>query len=312
MSDQLSKYLFADRTVRAQTIMLEDTWRAVQASHDYPPVITSLLGELVAASALLSANLKFDGSLVLQLQGDGDVRLIVVECKANLDLRATVKLREGCTLPETGTLQSLLNSSGNGRFTVVLDPPRKQPGQQPYQGVVPLVGDTVAEALEHYMASSEQLQTRLWLAADEQHSAGLLLQQLPRDGGNVSPEAMQQADDEDDTWTRALHLADTLKREELLQTPSATLVHRLFWQEDLIAFDPQGVRFHCPCSREKVADVLRLLGEPEVQEILSERGQVEVTCDYCSENYTFDSVDCAEIFASDAPVAVRHQSSNTH
>lgn len=312
MSDQLSKYLFADRTVRAQTIMLEDTWRAVQASHDYPPAITSLLGELVAASALLSANLKFDGSLVLQLQGDGDVRLIVVECKANLDLRATVKLREGCTLPEAGTLQSLLNSSGNGRFTVVLDPPRKQPGQQPYQGVVPLVGDTVAEALEHYMASSEQLQTRLWLAADEQHSAGLLLQQLPRDGGNVSPEAMRQADDEDDTWTRALHLADTLKREELLQTPSATLVHRLFWQEDLIAFDPQGVRFHCPCSREKVADVLRLLGEPEVLEILSERGQVEVKCDYCNENYMFDSVDCAEIFASNAPVAVRHQSSNTH
>lgn len=311
MSDQLSKYLFADRTVRAQTIMLEDAWRAVQARHDYPPVITALLGELVAASALLSANLKFDGSLVLQLQGDGDVRLIVVECKANLDLRATVKLREGCELPQAGTLQSLLNSSGNGRFTVVLDPSRKQPGQHPYQGVVPLVGDTVAEALEHYMAASEQLQTRLWLAADAQHSAGLLLQQLPRDGGNAKPEAAQ-ATDTDDTWTRALHLAGTLKSEELLQTPSATLVHRLFWQEDLIAFDPQSVRFHCPCTREKVADMLRLLGEPEVQEILEERGHVEVKCDYCNENYTFDSVDCAELFASDAPVAVRHQSPNTH
>jgi len=311
MSDQLSKYLFADRTVRAQTIMLEDAWRAVQARHDYPPVITALLGELVAASALLSANLKFDGSLVLQLQGDGDVRLIVVECRANLDLRATVKLREGCELPQTGTLQSLLNSSGNGRFTVVLDPSRKQPGQHPYQGVVPLVGDTVAEALEHYMAASEQLQTRLWLAADAQHSAGLLLQQLPRDGGNAKPEAAQ-ATDTDDTWTRALHLAGTLKSEELLQTPSATLVHRLFWQEDLIAFDPQSVRFHCPCTREKVADMLRLLGEPEVQEILEERGHVEVKCDYCNENYTFDSVDCAELFASDAPVAVRHQSPNTH
>src|SRR5690606_22152897 len=233
-------------------------------------------------------------------------------CRANLDLRATVKLREGCELPQTGTLQSLLNSSGNGRFTVVLDPSRKQPGQHPYQGVVPLVGDTVAEALEHYMAASEQLQTRLWLAADSQHSAGLLLQQLPRDGGHAMPEEAQQAADTDDTWTRALHLAGTLNSEELLQTPSATLVHRLFWQEDLIAFDPQSVRFHCPCSREKVADVLRLLGEPEVQGILEERGHVEVKCDYCSENYTFDSVDCAEIFASDAPVAVRHQSPNTH
>src|SRR5690606_15241724 len=161
MSDQLTKYLFADRTVRAQTIQLESAWQAVQAGHDYPPVITALLGELVCASALLSANLKFDGALVLQLQGDGDVRLIVVECRANLDLRATVKLREGAVLPDDGTLQTLLNPHGNGRFTVVLDPPRKQPGHQPYQGVVPLVGDTVAQALEHYMMTSEQLQTRL-------------------------------------------------------------------------------------------------------------------------------------------------------
>lgn len=311
MSDQLSKYLFADRTVRAQTVMMDEAWRAVQAGHNYPPVITSLLGELVAASALLTANLKFDGSLVLQLQGDGDVRLIVVECRANLDLRATVKLREGCELPETGTLQSLLNSSGNGRFTVVLDPPRKQRGQQPYQGVVPLVGDTVAEALEHYMAASEQLQTRLWLAADTQRSAGLLLQQLPRDGGHARPE-MAGHEEEEDTWIRALHLAGTLKGDELLQTPSATLVHRLFWQEDIIAFEPQSVRFHCPCSREKVADVLRLLGEPEVQDILTEQGHVEVKCDYCMQTYTFDSVDCAEVFASDAPVGIRHQSPNTH
>lgn len=310
MSDQLSKYLFADRTVRAQTIMLEDTWRAVQARHDYPSVIISLLGELVAASALLSANLKFDGSLVLQLQGDGDVRLIVVECRANLDLRATVKLREGAVLPEDGNLQTLLNTNGNGRFTVVLDPPRKQPGQQPYQGVVPLVGDTVAAALEHYMASSEQLQTRIWLAADGEHSAGLLLQKLPHDGGNAP---VAQADEElDDTWERALHLAGTLKTDELLQTPSATLVHRLFWQEDLIAFDPMPVRFHCPCSREKVADILRLLGQAEVDDILAEQGHVEVKCDYCTEAYTFDPVDCAEVFISNTPGALRHQSPSTH
>lgn len=309
MSDQLSKYLFASHTVRAQTVRLEETWRAVQAHHDYPPAVSALLGELVAASTLLSANLKFDGSLVLQLQGDGDVRLIVVECQANLQLRATVKLREGARLPEQASLQTLLNANGNGRFIVVLDPPRKQPGQQPYQGVVPLVGDTVAEALEHYMAASEQLQTRLWLAADDERCAGLLLQQLPREGGNIQASA---DDDADDTWDRAQHLANTLNPDELLQTPAETLAHRLFWQEELIAFDPLPVRFHCPCNREKVADVLRLLGQPEANDILAERGQIEIKCDYCGAGYVFDAVDCAEIFANNNPFTARHQSPSTH
>src|SRR5690606_35003057 len=163
MSDQLRKYLFADKTVRAQTVFLREAWEAIQANHHYPPAISQLLGELVAASVLMSGNLKFDGSLVFQLQGDGDVRLIVVECRANLELRATVKLREGADLPTESGLQALLNPGGTGRFAVILDPLRKLPGQQPYQGIVPLVGDTVASALEHYMAHSEQLQTRIWL-----------------------------------------------------------------------------------------------------------------------------------------------------
>ena len=165
MTDQLKKYLLEDRSVRVQAVRLTDTWKAVQANHDYPPAITHLLGELVAASTLLAANIKFDGSLVLQIQGDGPIALLVVECRSDLSLRATVKVREGHEVPAAGDMQSLLNPGGNGRFIVVLDPKHKVPGQQAYQGIVPLEGETVAEALQHYMKASEQLDTRLWLAA---------------------------------------------------------------------------------------------------------------------------------------------------
>jgi len=308
MSDQLTKYLFADRSVRLQTVELDTAWQAMQQGHDYPPAIGRLLGELVAASLLLSANLKFDGTLALQLQGDGDARLIVVECRSNLDVRATVKLREDAVVADDAGLQALVNPGGTGRFTVVLDPQHRQPSQVPYQGIVPLVGETVAEVLEHYMASSEQLQTRLWLAADLERSTGLLLQRLPNDGGKEKT----AEDDPDETWNRTLHLAETLKREEMLENAAPTLVHRLFWQEELTAFEPMPARFHCPCSREKVANVLRVLGQPEVEDILAESGEVEVKCDYCLTAYRFDPVDCAEVFASNDPVSVRHKSGNTH
>lgn len=190
MSDLLKKYLFEARTVRVQSVRLQDTWKQAQSHQQYPEAITRLLGEMVAASTLLAANIKFDGALVLQIQGDGPIALLVVECRSDLSLRATVKVREGHEVPADGTMQSLLNAQGGGRFIVVLDPERKVPGQQPYQGIVPLEGETVAEALQHYMKASEQLDTRLWLAADGQVAAGLLIQRLPDHGGN---EAEQQA-----------------------------------------------------------------------------------------------------------------------
>lgn len=294
MTDTLTKYLFEDRSVRAEAVRLGKTWQDARAHHQYPPAITRLLGELVAASTLLAANLKFDGSLILQLQGDGPVALIVVECRADLKLRATVKLREGHAVPQEGDLQSLLNPGGNGRFIVVLDPQNKVPGQQPYQGVVPLAGDTVAEVLEHYMRSSEQLDTRLWLQADSDHAGGLLLQRLPRHGGT---ESQEQAAHADETWNRAGQLADTIKPEELLALQSDELIHRLYWQETLEAFEPAPVGWHCPCSRGKVADMLRMLGADEVGQILEDQGRIEVTCEFCGKPYGFDAVDCAGLFA---------------
>ncbi|EHK66254.1 Hsp33 family molecular chaperone HslO [Achromobacter arsenitoxydans] len=301
MTDQLKKYLTEDRSVRVQAVRLEDTWKAVQANHDYPPAITNLLGELVAASTLLAANIKFDGSLVLQIQGDGPIALLVVECRSDLSLRATVKMREGHDVPTDGTMQSLLNPGGNGRFIVVLDPQRKLPGQQAYQGIVPLEGDTVAQALQHYMKASEQLDTRLWLAADAGHTAGMLIQRLPHHGGADAQILSEQAATE--TWDRITALAGTLKRDEILETDIDTLIHRLFWEETLVAFDPLPVSWHCPCTRERVANMLRSLGEEEVNSILAERGQVDVGCDFCGKPYKFDAVDCAALFSAHQPAS---------
>src|SRR5690606_31827297 len=179
MTDLLKKYLFQDHSVRVQAVRLDEAWRTGLAHQSHPPCVQRLLGELTAAAVLLASNIKFDGSLVLQLQGDGPVALIVVECTSDLTIRATASLREGLSVPRDGNLQSLLNSQGQGRFIVVLDPQRKNAAMQPYQGVVPLEGDSVAQVLEHYMRNSEQLDTRLWLAADAHHTAGLLLQRMP-------------------------------------------------------------------------------------------------------------------------------------
>lgn len=296
MTDQLKKYLFEDGSVRVQAVRLHETWLQAQEHQQYPPAVRRLLGELMAAAALLAANIKFEGSLVLQIQGSGPVALLVVDCQSDLSMRATVKIREGQDVPDDATMQSLLNTNDEGRFIVVLDPRRKVPGQQAYQGIVPLEGETVAEALQHYMKASEQLDTRLWLQANEQYAAGLLIQSLPDHGGKVS------AADAANTLERAIVLADTLKSDELLQTDIDTVIHRLYWEDTLIAFEPGAVRWHCPCTRERVASMLRTLGEPELNDILAERGTVHITCDFCGKPYEFDAVDCSGLFSENRPM----------
>jgi len=292
MTDLLKKYLFQDHSVRVQALKLDEAWRTGLAHQSYPPCVQRLLGELAAAAVLLAANIKFDGSLVLQLQGDGPVSLIVVECTSDLSIRATASLREGLAVPRNGSLQSLLNSQGQGRFIVVLDPRQRNATMQPYQGVVPLEGDSVAQVLEHYMRTSEQLDTRLWLAADAGQASGLLLQRMPDQGG------VQELAPGHDTWERAVALASTLEPGELLELDTDTLIHRLFWEESLLAFDPQAVRWHCPCTRERVANMLRMLGQEEVEDILSQRKQIDVSCNFCGKPYQFDAIDCTRLFTS--------------
>ncbi len=292
MSDTLQKFMFDNSLVRGELVDISEAWRQVQLLRAYPPEVGAMLGEMIAAAALLSANLKFNGTIIMQIHGDGPVKLMVVECDASLNLRATAKLAEGAQVAEGSTLQQLVNQHGQGRFAITLDPADKLPGQQPYQGMVALDGDTVATVIENYMMRSEQLDTKLWLAADLQVSRGLLLQKLPDEGGK----AVESGDT--DAWNRAVMLASTLSDEELLSTDVMTLLNRLYWEETIRVFEPRRPMFRCSCSREKVGNMLKMLGQEEIDDALADLGKLEINCDFCGRHYAFDKVDCKQLFAT--------------
>jgi len=291
MTDQLKNYLLANQQARLLAVRLSDSWQTGLSHQTLPEPVRHVLGELVAAATLLASNIKFDGSVVLQLQGDGPVSLLVAECTANLDIRATATLREDAEVAPDASLQALVNTHGKGRFVVVLDPRQRDHNMQPYQGIVPLMGDTLATSLEHYMHDSEQLDTRLVLSATDTHSAGMLLQRLPDHGGHASSETAEP-------WEELVHLLDTVKGQELLDTPSDELVHRLLWQHDVISFDAVPVQWACSCSRERVSDMLRSLGLQEIMDILEEQESISVHCHFCGKPYEFDAVDARSLFIS--------------
>ena len=320
--DCLQRFMLQGAPVRGEFVSLDAAWREIAGRHAFPRSVRDRLGELCAAGLLLSATLKFDGALILQIHGDGPVALLVVECEADGSFRATAKLREGHLCPEDADLTTLVNANGRGRFVVTLDPRSSSPNRQPYQGIVPFEGDSVAEVLERYMARSEQVPTRLWLAADDSRATGLLLQRLPEEGGkSFSPSQVASpagpsassgvvtTESDTDGWNRMQKLAQTLSRDEMLALSGQSILHRLFWQERLHAFDSRTPRFGCTCSREKVANMLRMLGREEVASIVAEKGVVGVRCDFCNTPYDFDAVDSAELFVSE-PIApgsqVRH------
>ncbi len=278
--DSLHRFLFEQAPIRGELVHLDESWRNIIERHDYPDVLRNIMGELAAAAVLLAATLKLKGSLVLQIMGRGPVKLLVVECSGEMKLRATAKWTG--ELPQ-GDFAELV---GEGQFAITLDP---RDGGQPYQGIVEIKGSSVAEVMQNYMSNSEQLETRLWLVADGRQAAGMLLQKLP---GNQQP-----GDDGDpDAWPRALHLAETVKNDELLSLPAATLIHRLFHEDDIRLFDAQAVTFSCSCSRDNVASMLQMLGREEVESILAERESIEVHCEFCNQRYEFDKVDARIIF----------------
>ncbi|RZJ06677.1 MAG: Hsp33 family molecular chaperone HslO, partial [Haliea sp.] len=279
--------------------------RANSATGEWPEPVAELLGEMTAAAALMQANIKFNGALILQIFGDGPVKVAVAEAQPDLSVRATAKVvgavDAGARLPE------LVNVHNRGRCAITLDPKDKLPGQQPYQGVVPLHGDQreklgkLSEVLAHYMLQSEQLDTTLVLAADARIAAGLLIQRLPAQGeANLAGSSAQNEDligiNED--YNRIAILAGTLKREELLELDVDTILRRLFWEEKVLRFEPQTPRFACTCSRERVAGMIRSLGREEADSILAERPDIEVGCDFCGQQYRFDPVDAARIFTA--------------
>lgn len=280
MADALTRFMFEHAPVKGGIVQLDEVWQTVQHHADYPAPLKKALGELLAAAALLTSNIKFDGSLVLQLQGDGPVKLIVVEATSKKTLRATAKWAGN--IPDSDKLADLL---GQGRFAITLD--QSQVGKQNYQGIVPLEGETVAETLTRYMQSSEQLDTRVYLASNAQRAAGFLLQRMP-----------DKPDEDDDTWNRTTLLADTLKADELLGLPPGEILMRLFHEETLRQFEQEPLSFACTCSREKVGNMLVMLGQAEVKSILDELGAVETHCEFCGTLYRFDAVDASLLFSA--------------
>jgi molecular chaperone Hsp33 len=302
---ELHRFLFDGLSVRGILVRLDDGWQAAlarraAAGEPWPAPVQRLAGEMAAAGVLMHATIKWNGALILQVYGDGPVRLAVAEVGADLAWRVTAKAAE--PVADDAGLEAMLNVTGQGRCAVTLDKTDRLPGQQPYQGVVPLHDDEgqplqdIGSVLEHYMLQSEQLDTRLVLAADATVAAGLLIQRLPPPSGSREDDIGR-----DEGYNRIAHLVSTLAREELLSLDAETLLRRLFWQERLTRFPalegPQAPRFACSCSAAKVASMLRSLGRAEADDVIAEQGAVSVSCDFCLAAYRFDAVDVAELFA---------------
>jgi molecular chaperone Hsp33 len=304
---ELHKFIFDGLPVRGMIVRLTDAWqevlarRAANSSGAYPPRVSELLGEMLAAGALMQSNIKFNGALVLQIMGDGPVKVAVAEIQSDLSLRATATVQGEVALDSK--LSEMVNVQNQGRCAITLDPKDKHPGQQPYQGVVPLHGDrkekleSLSLVLEHYMLQSEQLDTKLVLAADDKVAAGLLIQRLPVQGEkNLGERSTEDEIGINEAFNRIALFASSLKREELLGLDVDTILHRLFWEEKVLRFEPAVPRFACTCSRERVASMLHNLGVAEVESVLAEQERVEVGCDFCGVQYRFDAVDAAAIF----------------
>ena len=289
--DTLSKFIFKHTPMKGGAVKLTTAWKAMKHYQQWPLSVTRLVGEMTAGSILLASSLKFEGSLIMQVQGDGPVRLAIVEVRNGLLVRATVKMNETEAVDDAMGLKALVNAHGKGRCAIMLDPKDRRDGEPLYQGVVPLTGETVADALMGYMQQSEQIHTKLWLAADEESAAGFMLQQMPDFGGKD-----EELKNDDDSVNRIETLAATITDEELLTLTPQEVTHRLFWEEAPEYFEPLEPKFACTCSREKIEAMIRNLGEVEALQIVKDEGKLEVTCDFCGRTESFSAEDIVKLF----------------
>ena len=289
-TDTLHRFVFENTPVRGNLVNLTHTLQQALRLQSMPAGLRKGLGELMAASALLSATLKMNGSIVLQIQSKGALKLLVVECNATFGIRATAKWRG-----EVNDEQNLFALIEHGQFIITLDPKNEgAEGSQAYQGIVPLEGESISEVLENYMLRSEQIDTRIWLCCNGDTASGMLLQKLPETMNQVT-----QTHDLD-TWNRVGHLANTITDAELLTLPAATLLTRLFHEEDVRLFEASNTQFYCSCTRESVSNMLRMLGNEEITSIIEEQSKIEVNCDFCNTHYLFDKVDATALLVADA------------
>ncbi|MGD7035804.1 Hsp33 family molecular chaperone HslO [Methylotuvimicrobium buryatense] len=273
--DQLRRFIFEDLGVRGEWVKLNESWRQSIEHQQASPVIIEQLGQALAAVTMLSAIVKFKGSMILQAQGAGVIRTLVAQSSDERNIRGLVRCNEDV---DNASFEQMY---GQGQLILTIE----SENSSPYQGVVPLAGRNLGEALETYFSQSEQLNTRVWLVADQHQAAGLLLQELPS----------RKGDRED--WARIEMLAQTVTDHELLELDCEPLLYRLFNQEKVRVFDAEPVQFRCACSRTKIENTLRSLGRDDLEDILQTRGDIEVNCEFCGKNYSFDRIDVEGLFA---------------
>lgn len=278
MMAQRTRFIFDDMPIRGLHMQAQEVWQHIVSRKNYPVAIRRALGELLAAGALLSSNLKIDGTLIVQVQGQGVLKMLVVEATTEQTLRATARWEPNTPINPDASLSELLGD--NGLFVITLQPKEGEP----WQGVVPLEGSSIAAMLMNYMARSEQLETHITLAADDERIGGFILQRLPE-------KPLDQ-----DSWQHISTLADTLSATELLHLDAQNILYRLFHEMPPRVFEAEQLEFACTCSRGKVSDMLLLLGEQEVGNIVAEEGSITIDCDFCNEHYTFDEQDVNALF----------------
>lgn len=298
--DEVRRFLIEREPVRGHWVHLGAAWRDLRAHVDYPPAVRDLLGEAVAAAVLLAATLKFHGTLSLQLEGNGLVRLLIAQCTHDFGVRAVARFEpadfqsDGAVARSGGDFKALVGD--HGRVIVTIEATEREAR---YQGVVPLSGESLAESLEAYFASSEQLPTRVRLSASAEDAVGLLIQKLPEPQAHRQPEPDRNAD-ELNVWDRAQQGIASLPSAHLLHDPFEVVLGQTLGGEDLRVFSGAAVRSECRCNPERVSQLLRALGEAEVTDVVREQGSVTVTCEFCQRPYRFSAADAQALFSSDA------------
>jgi len=283
--DTLKRFLFENISIRGELTQLNKSWQAIIDKHDYPPVVRDVLAQMLVAGVLLAATLKFKGRITLQIQGSGDLPFVVAECSSDYAIRGLAHYNQDI---QDASLKKLV---GDGQLAITLE--TENSGER-YQSIVELVGETVADAIEHYLETSEQLSTRLWLKSNDNAAAGLLIQKLPPE--SIDEENLVQTQQDEDGWNRVEQLSATIHEEELLSLSADDVIHRLYHEEDVRVFDPEPVFFRCSCSKERVANMLKSLGHEEIKAMLVEQSIISISCEFCNHPYDFDAVDAEQIF----------------
>jgi len=276
--DNITPFVFDSLPVRGALIRLSRSWRRMLRDHDYSPLVRETLGHAAAATGLIAHSLKFDGAITLQIQGSGGLRMLVMQCTSELELRGMA------SADDSGAAESFGDLVRGAHCAITVDA-----GERPYQGIVEMERSSLADSLENYFARSVQVPSHVSLVSDESLSGGLLLQQMPGQTGL----------DEDD-WNRLGYMGATLQTADFASVDGLALIGRLFPEDDVRVFEPRPVVFRCRCSRRRTEEILRMLGEVETREVLAERGQVVVTCEYCGHRRSFDAIDISRVFTANA------------